>query len=261
MSALRKTHHPLLTPQSLSQVNFNTQHDPRVPRSSLPLPVLPAPGVLATPRGWLSPGCPLPAVPCPPRVSGKLLLPPDPGYPSPRVVFSVLRVGDELHGAHTIPCHLSVRALLLPPRLLNQDLQRLHLLSLFLPLAMGTSRSLCLNLLHSLRVRETDSQGEHTSRHMAGIAGAVMAVLLTMGAGLYFWKIHGKKKETEAGTGAGLEDGRRVREDDICYAELSQQESQEGGDKGVHEQPLEEKIPVTTIYSEVHRPGQAAKVI
>lgn len=118
-----------------------------------------------------------------------------------------------------------------------------------------------------------------------------MAVLLTMGAGLYFWKIHGKKKETEAGTGrwhssfrptpplthlasfvplslspctgvggvamalasmvvgvcrvlrlrvelyfvcdsgTGLEDGRRVREDDICYAELSQQESQEGGDK------------------------------
>ncbi|XP_074174629.1 uncharacterized protein LOC141568456 isoform X2 [Rhinolophus sinicus] len=105
------------------------------------------------------------------------------------------------------------------------------------------------------------SQGEHIGRHMAGVAGAVMAVLLTMGAGLYFWKIHGKKKETEAGTGAGLEDGRRVREDDICYAELSQQESQEGGDKGVCEQPLEEKIPVTTIYSEVHRPGQAAKVI
>ncbi|XP_074174639.1 SLAM family member 5-like isoform X2 [Rhinolophus sinicus] len=52
-----------------------------------------------------------------------------------------------------------------------------------------------------------------------------------------------------------------VREDDICYAELSQEESQEGGDKGVCEQPLEEKIPVTTIYSEVHRPGQAAKVI
>lgn len=125
---------------------------------------------------------------------------------------------------------------------------------------MGTSRSSCLNLLHSLRVRETDSQGQATSRHMAGIAGAVMAVLLTVGAGLYFWKTRGKK-EMEAATGAGLEDGRRVHEDDICYAELNQQESQERGDKDVREPPLEEKIPVTTIYSEVHRPGQAAKVI
>lgn len=105
------------------------------------------------------------------------------------------------------------------------------------------------------------SQGQATGRHVAGIAGAVMAVLLTVGAGLYFWKKCGKKKEIEAGTGAGLKDCHRVREDGICYAELSQQESQEAGDKGVREQPLEGKIPVTTIYSEVHRPGQAAKVI
>ncbi|XP_032948459.1 uncharacterized protein LOC117014536 [Rhinolophus ferrumequinum] len=105
------------------------------------------------------------------------------------------------------------------------------------------------------------SQGQATGRHVAGIAGAVMVVLLTVVAGLYFWKKRGKKKEMEAGTGAGLKDGCRVHEDGICYAELSQQVSQEGGDKGVREQPLEGKIPVTTIYSEVHRPGQAAKVI
>lgn len=115
--------------------------------------------------------------------------------------------------------------------------------------------------LKDVCAHHSDSQGQAAGRHTAGIAGAVMAVLLTVGAGLYFWKTRGKKKEMEVGTGAGLENGRRVPEDDICYAELSQQESQEGGDKGVREQPLEGKIPVTTIYSEVHRPGQAAKVI
>ncbi|KAM5200749.1 SLAM family member 9-like isoform 1-T1 [Hipposideros larvatus] len=74
-------------------------------------------------------------------------------------------------------------------------------------------------------------QGQATGRHMLGLAGAVLAALLTVGVGLYLWKTRGKKKEEmETGTGAGLEEGRRDHEDDIHYVELSQQEPKEGGD-------------------------------
>ncbi|KAM5200738.1 SLAM family member 8-like isoform 6-T6 [Hipposideros larvatus] len=104
---------------------------------------------------------------------------------------------------------------------------------------------------------------EHDSgRHMLGLVVAVPAVLLTVGVGLYLWKTRGKKKEEmEKGTGAGLEEGRRVHEDDIHYVELRKQEPEEGGDTGVRGQHLEGKSPVTTLYSEVHRPGRAVQVI
>ncbi|KAM5200784.1 SLAM family member 9-like isoform 2-T2 [Hipposideros larvatus] len=67
-----------------------------------------------------------------------------------------------------------------------------------------------------------DPQGQATGRHLLGLAPAVLAVLLIVGVGLYLWKTCGmKKEEMETGTGAGLEEGRRVHEDDIHYVELS----------------------------------------
>ncbi|KAM5200737.1 SLAM family member 5-like isoform 1-T2 [Hipposideros larvatus] len=107
-----------------------------------------------------------------------------------------------------------------------------------------------------------DSQEHDSGHHLPGLVVAVPAVLLTVGVGLYLWKTRGKKKEEmEMGIGAGLEEGRRDHEDDIHYVELRTQEPKEGGDKGVRGQHLEGKRPVTTIYSEVHRPGPAVQVI
>ncbi|KAM5200659.1 SLAM family member 8-like isoform 1-T1 [Hipposideros larvatus] len=122
--------------------------------------------------------------------------------------------------------------------------------------ATTTLRDVCANR------EETDSQEHDSGRHMLGLVVAVPAVLLTVGVGLYLWKTRGKKKEEmDTGTGAGLEEGRRDHEDDIHYVELSHQETKEGGDKGICGQHLEGKRPVTTIYSEVHRPGRAVQVI
>ncbi|XP_019489788.1 PREDICTED: SLAM family member 5-like isoform X2 [Hipposideros armiger] len=116
--------------------------------------------------------------------------------------------------------------------------------------------------LRNVCAQGKDSQEHDSGRHMLGLVVAVPAVLLTVGVGLYLWKTRGKKKEeTETGTGVGLEEGRRNHEDDIHYVELRKQEPKEGGDKGVRGQHLEGKRPVTTIYSEVHRPGPAMKVI
>ncbi|KAM5200734.1 SLAM family member 8-like isoform 2-T2 [Hipposideros larvatus] len=105
-------------------------------------------------------------------------------------------------------------------------------------------------------------QGQDSGHHLPGLTRPVMAALLIVGVGLYLWKTRGKKKEEmETGTGAGLEEGRRVHEDDIHYVELRKQEPEEGGDTGVRGQHLEGKSPVTTLYSEVHRPGRAVQVI
>ncbi|KAM5200748.1 SLAM family member 5-like isoform 2-T2 [Hipposideros larvatus] len=121
-----------------------------------------------------------------------------------------------------------------------------------LKIATTTLRNVCAQ----------DPQEHDSGRHMLGLVVAVPAVLLTVGVGLYLWKTRGKKKEeTETGTGAGLEEGRRVHEDDIHYVELRTQEPKEGGNKRVRGQHLEGKSPVTTLYSEVHRPGRALQVI
>ncbi|KAM5200761.1 SLAM family member 8-like isoform 2-T4 [Hipposideros larvatus] len=79
-----------------------------------------------------------------------------------------------------------------------------------------------------------DPQGQATGHHLLGLTPAVVAALLIVGVGLYLWKTCGmKKEETETGTGAGLEEGHRVHEDDMHYVELRTQEPKEGGDTGI----------------------------
>ncbi|XP_070323644.1 uncharacterized protein [Odocoileus virginianus] len=58
--------------------------------------------------------------------------------------------------------------------------------------------------------------------------------------------------------------GARSQDDDddsIQYAELSPQESQQSSNKVIREQHLKERITLTTIYSEVCKPGHAVKII
>ncbi|XP_005610062.3 SLAM family member 9 isoform X2 [Equus caballus] len=76
-----------------------------------------------------------------------------------------------------------------------------------------------------------DSQGQASTGTLKAILGAVVAVLLILGVGLYLWKTHEKKKKMEIGRGAGLQEEHRNQDDDIQYAELSLQESRGGRDK------------------------------
>ncbi|XP_045037467.2 SLAM family member 9-like isoform X2 [Desmodus rotundus] len=100
------------------------------------------------------------------------------------------------------------------------------------------------------------SHGQTAVGHLRGIVYAVVPVLLTVGAGLYFLMTRGKKKEKmKTGRGAGLEEDHQDHNDDIYYEEL--RELQEGRDKGISEQHLEEKEPLNSIYHEVYKPGQA----
>ncbi|XP_058395492.1 SLAM family member 5-like [Diceros bicornis minor] len=61
--------------------------------------------------------------------------------------------------------------------------------------------------------------------------------------------------------GAELQEEHRNQDGDIQSGELRQQESREGWDKGMVELHLEEKEPLTTVYSAVQRPGLAMKMI
>ncbi|XP_057583093.1 SLAM family member 5-like isoform X2 [Hippopotamus amphibius kiboko] len=108
----------------------------------------------------------------------------------------------------------------------------------------------------------------HGSREQAstdalpGILGAVVAVLLTLGGGLYLWKTHEKKKKMETRRGTELQEDQRDNDGSIEYAELSQQEPQEGTNKGIGKQHSEEKEALNTVHSEVHKPeSEAMKII
>lgn len=68
-------------------------------------------------------------------------------------------------------------------------------------LAMGVLSSLCLNLLQSVCVTETDPPGQAGAALLGGILGAIVVVLLILGAGLYLWKRCGKKKNLKPGRG------------------------------------------------------------
>ncbi|XP_045837959.1 SLAM family member 9-like isoform X3 [Meles meles] len=63
------------------------------------------------------------------------------------------------------------------------------------------------------------------------------------------------------GHGAGSQEETRDPDGGIHYAELSQQRSRDHRDKGSREPHLEEENSLTTVYSEVHRPGQAMTTI
>ncbi|CAM9278367.1 unnamed protein product [Rangifer tarandus platyrhynchus] len=101
-----------------------------------------------------------------------------------------------------------------------------------------------------------DSAKQVNADLLPGILGAVAAVLLILGGGLYLWKTRRKKMET--GRGARSQDD---DDDSIQCAELSQEESQQSSNKVIREQHLKERIPLTTIYSEVCKPGHAVKII
>ncbi|XP_060976478.1 SLAM family member 5-like isoform X2 [Dama dama] len=107
------------------------------------------------------------------------------------------------------------------------------------------------------RVCVHDSAKQVNADLLPGILRAVAAVLLILGGGLYLWKTRRKKMETGRGARSQDDDD----DDSIQYAELSQQESQQSSNKVIREQHLKERIPLTTIYSEVCKPGHAVKII
>ncbi|XP_059790309.1 SLAM family member 5-like [Balaenoptera ricei] len=106
-----------------------------------------------------------------------------------------------------------------------------------------------------------DSQGQVSADPLPGILGAVVVVLLILGGGLYLWKTCEKKKKMQTGRGTELQEDHRDNDSGIQYAELSQQESRKDMHKGIGEQHLEEKEPVNTVYSEVHKPEREAMKI
>ncbi|XP_040491786.1 SLAM family member 6-like isoform X2 [Ursus maritimus] len=108
---------------------------------------------------------------------------------------------------------------------------------------------------------ETDRHGQTTADPLPGILVAVAIVLLILGAGLYLWKRRGEKKNVDSGRGAGSQEEHRDPDGDILYAELSQRESADRRDRGRGAPDLEEENPLTTVYSEVSRPGQATVTI
>ncbi|XP_037355208.1 uncharacterized protein LOC119235760 [Talpa occidentalis] len=98
--------------------------------------------------------------------------------------------------------------------------------------------------------------------HQQHIIVPLVVVLCILGAGLFFWKTRGKKKEKMAmGRGAEPQKVHEDHDEDVQYVELNQQESRESHYKGIGEHRLEEKESLTTVYSEVHTPGQAMKII
>ena len=56
-----------------------------------------------------------------------------------------------------------------------------------------------LDFICPLCLRKTDSAKQANADLLPGILGAVAAVLLILGGGLYLWKINGKKMKTGRG--------------------------------------------------------------
>nr|XP_035974127.1 SLAM family member 9-like isoform X1 [Halichoerus grypus] len=103
--------------------------------------------------------------------------------------------------------------------------------------------------------------GQAGAALLGGILGAIVVMLLILGAGLYLWKRRGKKENLKPGRGAGSQKEHGDPDGGIHYAELSQQEAGDNRDKGRGAPHLEEETSLTTIYSEVCRPGQAMSMI
>ncbi|XP_045837965.1 SLAM family member 9-like [Meles meles] len=109
-------------------------------------------------------------------------------------------------------------------------------------------------------VCDHDAQGQTSAAHLRNILVPVAVLLLILGAGLHLWKRRGKKN-VEPGRGAGSQEEPRDPDGGIHYAELSQQGCDDLKDKGIGEPHLEEENSLTTVYSEVRRPGQAMTTI
>ncbi|XP_058558141.1 SLAM family member 9-like isoform X1 [Neofelis nebulosa] len=101
--------------------------------------------------------------------------------------------------------------------------------------------------------------GPDGSAHLPAILGALVVVLLILGAGLYLLCSRRRKQSLEPGRGSQEE--HRDHDDDVQYAQLSQQNSRESKDQRSGEPHLEQETPLTTVYSEVRHPGQGLRVI
>ncbi|XP_045310619.1 SLAM family member 9-like isoform X2 [Leopardus geoffroyi] len=101
--------------------------------------------------------------------------------------------------------------------------------------------------------------GPDGSAHLPAILGALVVVLLILGAGLFLLCSRRRKQSLEPGRGSQEE--HRDHDDGVQYAELSQQTSRESRDQGSGEPHLEQETPLTTVYSEVRHPGQGLRVI
>ncbi|KAM7246803.1 hypothetical protein CapIbe_003101 [Capra ibex] len=94
------------------------------------------------------------------------------------------------------------------------------------------------------------SQEQTIAGPLEGILWAVVAVLFFLGTGLYFWKTYKKKRNTETGRGAALQEDDR-NQDDGNWAEQRQEEYQEGMYQSISAQYLEQELPLNTVYSAV----------
>ncbi|XP_021121634.1 uncharacterized protein LOC110351036 [Heterocephalus glaber] len=77
--------------------------------------------------------------------------------------------------------------------------------------------------------------GQSTAGLTGGLLGGFVAVILLLGAGLYLWKLHEKRKkmvlEQCSDSGAGLQQDQRVCTDDVLYAGIMTQNPHEESDK------------------------------
>ncbi|XP_075856365.1 SLAM family member 9-like [Microcebus murinus] len=101
-----------------------------------------------------------------------------------------------------------------------------------------------------------DSHGRDMARLLPLILGPIVVLMLILGATSYRWKTHGKKKKMEPEQGYRLQEDQRVEDGGISYEELMRPTFQ-----GLSELHVEEKVPVTAVYSEVHNSGRAMNII
>nr|XP_012623114.1 SLAM family member 9-like isoform X1 [Microcebus murinus] len=101
-----------------------------------------------------------------------------------------------------------------------------------------------------------DSSGQDVARLLPFIVVAIVVLMLILGVISYLWKTRGKQKKMEPGRGCQLQEDQNVEDVGIHYGELIQQESQ-----GTQEVHGKEKVPVTTVYSEVRNSGRAMNII
>ncbi|XP_077601777.1 uncharacterized protein LOC144216325 [Crocuta crocuta] len=136
--------------------------------------------------------------------------------------------------------------------------------------------------------RETRPHGQAGAAHLGAILGALVVMLLILGAGLYLLFSRGKRKSLETGrgrcsspssahtppsltdpqlpplhfaaqgmslqeAGAGSQEKPRDHGGGVHEA---MQVSRDGRDKGLEEPHLEQERPISTVYTEVPTPGQ-----
>uniref|UniRef100_A0ABI7X7D2 Ig-like domain-containing protein n=1 Tax=Felis catus TaxID=9685 RepID=A0ABI7X7D2_FELCA len=98
--------------------------------------------------------------------------------------------------------------------------------------------------------------GPDGSAHLPAILGALVVVLLILGAGLYLLCSRRRKQSLEPGRGSQEE--HRDCFGGVRYAGKMSRDHRKQGSGEPH---LEQETPLTTVYSEVRHPGQVLRVI